>query len=143
MNLNLDCVYADTGATITTRFKALVPFGHPATFLSPRSFQEQKNTGTASPADSKDGANVRGDLSGSVSGRTIPDVSCVAKLQDGADMLSTTHEFWNPRFTVAVDRLTFSADAMFYVLNPARYYDPAKPDRLGHTVDLCYSVTGL
>lgn len=143
MNLNMDCSYADNGEVISTRFKALVPFGHPASFVSPCSFQEQKNTGTASPADSKDAANGRGDLFGTVSGRTIPDVSCVAKLEEGADMLNTTHEFWNPRFAVSESTLTFSTDSMFYVLNPARYYDPAKPDKLAHTVDLCYSVAGL
>jgi hypothetical protein len=143
MNLNLSCKYADNGEVVATRFKALVPFGHPSSFISPCSFQEQKNTGTAEPADSKDSASGRGDLFGTVSGRTIPDESCVDKLRDGGDMLNTTHEFWNPRFNVSESKLKFSTDSMFYVLNPARYYDPSKPDKLGRTVDLCYSVPGL
>lgn len=143
MNLNLTCTYADNGEVIATRFKALVPFGHPGSFVSPCSFQEVKNTGTASPANSRDVPKGRGDLFGTVSGRTIPDVSCVDKLRDGGDMLNTTHEFWNPRFNVSEGRLTFRSDSMFYVLNPARYYDPAQPKKLAHTIDLCYSVPGL
>jgi hypothetical protein len=143
MNLNLTCAYADNGGVISTRFKALVPFGHPSSFVSPCTFGEVKNTGTASPADSVDVPRGRGDLFGDVSGRTIPDVSCVDKLEDGADMLNTTHEFWNPRFNVSEGGLKFKTDSMFYVLNPARYYDPAQPNKLAHTVDLCYSVPGL
>lgn len=136
VSLNLECTYPDGGA-IATRFNVLVPFGHPGSFNSTCTFREVTGAGTASPANSEDAP------SGFSHTRSIPDTTCVDQVSGGKDLLGTMHELWNPRFNVSSGGLKFKADTLFYVLNPARYYDPAQPNKLGHVIDLCNTIPGI
>ncbi|MET0424338.1 MAG: hypothetical protein ABW046_10700 [Actinoplanes sp.] len=53
--------------------------------------------------------------------------------------VSDMDDFWFSDVQVTGPGLSFRLAPLFYVVNPSRYYDPAKTNRLGRIVDLCYT----
>ncbi|WP_143671215.1 hypothetical protein [Streptomyces sp. Ru87] len=136
------------GQTFEARYTALVPLGRPGGFGAtdcpgPGLGQGFKEVGPAVPADSPSDTKSLG--------RLLTDSGCVQAIKEGKthyEPLTGTyipfdandlHEFWFADVTVSTPQLRFNIAPLFYVLNPSRYFDANKPNKLGRSVDLCYS----
>lgn len=140
------CSHNDDGQISEARFTALIPNGRPGGFGAtdcPGPFNNKfTNVGAAVPADSPSDTRSLG--------RLITDASCVQAIREGRthfEVITGTevpfdtndlHEFWFSNASVTTSQLTFTIQPLFYVLNPSRYYDATKPNRLARQVDLCY-----
>jgi hypothetical protein len=138
------------GQTVEARFSLMMPFGRAGGFSPsecPGFGRPFINVAPPVPADSP---------SETVSlGRLIAESSCVDAIRRGdthQDPLypnpvpfnvSDMDDFWFGNVQVSGSGLSFSLSPLFYVVNSSRYYDPAKPDRLGRIVDLCYDTSLL
>jgi len=130
---NADCT--QDGQTSQVRYAALIALGRPGGFGSTdcpgplgRGFTE---VGTATPASSPSDTRSLG--------RLLTDASCIDAIAAGArfDAFSL-HEFWFSDVRLSTSQVTFQLSPLFYVLNPSRYHDASKPNRLARTVDVCY-----
>lgn len=137
---NVRCTYQDTGQVIETRFWTLPPVGPPGGFTPTDgcSTGEHRHVGSAMPGDSPDTPFP-------FPGRRIPDEHCAASVVAGDLDMFAMHENWfatvfHRRWgnSEAAGLRDFQVLAYFLVLDPTRYFDPAKPNGLGHVVDLCY-----
>lgn len=79
--------------------------------------------------------------------RLIPDRTCVERFillpEDQRSRFSSgLRESWQMSQSIrtADGRSVASVGPYFNVFNPVRYYDPAKPDLVGHSVELCFEV---
>lgn len=84
-------------------------------------------------------------------GRLIAETSCIDAIRAGRThydplypnpvpfSVSDMDDFWFSDVRVTGNGLDFHLAPLFYVVNPSRYYDPSKPNRLGRIVDLCYT----
>src|SRR5690606_34193933 len=124
-----------------------IPLGRPGGFGTtdcpgPGLGAEFINVGPAVPGDSpSDNRSL---------GRLITDQRCVQAIKEGKthfEVITGTyipfdtndlHEFWFSDVRVTGPQLSFNIAPLFYVLNPSRYYDASKPNRLARQVDLCY-----
>ena len=140
------CSHNDNGQVSEAAFTALIPNGRPGGFGAtdcPGPFNNKvTNVGPAVPADSPSDTRSLG--------RLITDASCVQAIREGKthfEVITGTevpfdtndlHEFWFSDVTISTSQLSFNIQPLFYVLNPARYYDASKPNKLARQVDLCY-----
>lgn len=131
--LNVDCTQGTQ--TSQVRYSALIPLGRPGGFGSTdcpgplgRTFTQVGDaTPVSSPSDTRS------------LGRLLPDASCVDAILGGAAFDSfDLHEFWFSDVRLSTPEVSFQLSPLFYVLNPSRYHDASKPNRLGRTVDACY-----
>lgn len=135
------------GQVSEAKYTALIPLGRPGGFGTtdcpgPGLGAEFINVGPAVPGDSpSDNRSL---------GRLITDQRCVQAIKEGKthfEVITGTyipfdtndlHEFWFSDVRVTGPQLSFNIAPLFYVLNPSRYYDASKPNRLARQVDLCY-----
>ncbi|MDG4794952.1 cellulose-binding domain-containing protein [Micromonospora sp. WMMD1082] len=143
---NSRCQQSNGGAVTEARFSLMIPIGRAGGFSPsecPGFGGQFINVGPAVPADSPSESRSLG--------RLITEPGCVQAIREGRThrdplypnpvpfTVSDMDDFWFSDFQVTGSGLNFRLAPLFYVVNPARYYDPAKPDRLGRIVDLCYT----
>ncbi|WP_309133949.1 cellulose binding domain-containing protein [Cellulomonas sp.] len=131
--LAADCTQG--GRTSQVRYSALIPLGRPGGFGSTDCPGPLGGTftqvGTATPADSPSDTRSLG--------RLLTDASCVDAILGGAAFDAfDLHEFWFSDVRLTTPQVTFRLAPLFYVLNPSRYHDASRPNRLARTVDACY-----
>jgi hypothetical protein len=143
---NQRCTAGNGGQVTEARYNAMIPLGRPGGFSPsecPGFGGQFINVTPPVPADSP--ADTRSP------GRLITEPGCVQAIREGRThndplypnpvpfTVSDMDDFWFSDFQVTGPGLNFRLAPLFYVVNPSRYYDPAKPNRLGRIVDLCYT----
>jgi hypothetical protein len=144
---NNRCTYRDNGQVSEAHFNAMIPVGRPGGFEStdcpgPNFAAQHTHVGDAVPANSPSDTKSLG--------RLITDQNCVTAIREGKthfEVITNSyipfdtndlHEFWFSDVTVSSAQLNFNIAPLFYVLNPSRYFDASKPNKLARQVDLCY-----
>jgi hypothetical protein len=144
--LNERCAASNGGQITEARYNAMIPLGRPGGFSPsecPGFGGSFINVGPAVPADSPSDTTSLG--------RLITEPGCIQAIRDGKThqdplypnpvpfTVSDMDDFWFSNVSVSSSQLSFTLAPLFYVVNPSRYYDPAKSDKNGRIVDLCYT----
>jgi hypothetical protein len=142
------CTHTDTGQVSEARFSLMIPFGQAGGIFPsecPGFGLPFINVGPPVPADSPS-ENVS-------PGRLIAESGCIEAIRRGDTHLdplfpepvpfnvSDMDDFWFSDVRVTGPGLDVHLTPLFYVVNSARYYDPARPDKLGRILDLCYDAS--
>ncbi len=117
----------------------LTAIGTPGEFVRSCDHQAHVSVGPAAPANSPAGGGKR----------ILPDRACADQYLfvppgQQSPFEPTLHESWQTSSQIRLSdgRTIASFNPYFQVLNPARLYDPAASNNLGHTIDLCYLTNG-
>ncbi|MFC0529817.1 cellulose-binding domain-containing protein [Phytohabitans kaempferiae] len=144
--LNQRCTASNGGQVTEARYNAMIPLGRAGGFSPsecPGFGGQFINVQSAVPADSPSDTRSLG--------RLITEPGCVQAIREGRThndplypnpvpfTVSDMDDFWFSDVSVTGSGLNFRIAPLFYVVNPSRYYDPSKPNRLGRIVDLCYT----
>jgi hypothetical protein len=139
-----------SGQTIEARFSVMIPFGRAGGFSPsecPAFGLPFINVAPPVPADSPSETRSLG--------RLIAEAGCVQAIREGRTHqdplfptpqpfnVSDMDDFWFGDLQVTGSGLNVHLAPLFYVVNTSRYYDAAKPDRLGRILDLCYDTSLL
>ncbi|WP_148083367.1 hypothetical protein [Micromonospora sp. Llam0] len=124
----------------------MIPLGRPGGFSPsecPGFGRPFINVAPPVPADSPSDTRLLG--------RLIAETGCIDAIREGRThfdplypnpvpfTVSDMDDFWFSDVQVTGSGLDFHLAPLFYVVNPSRYYDPSRPNRMGRIVDLCYT----
>lgn len=143
---NQRCTASNGGQVTEARYNAMIPLGRPGGFSPsecPGFGRPFINVKPAVPADSPSDTRSLG--------RLISETQCIQAIREGRThqdplfpnpvpfTVSDMDDFWFSDISVTGSGLSFRIAPLFYVVNPARYYDPSLPNSMGRIVDLCYT----